>query len=543
MHSIHKIDNEDMNNIQSIPLFYRAVEGVKYLFFVALTLVFLVELALSLTWKMQTDGSTLHYFAYLITEHGFVPYRDIFDPNMPGTYLFHMAIGKLFGYSDLAFYSVNVAWLIATLMVTWLIMKPMGRVVAFASCLLFGLIYLGAGPYMSLQRDYIAILPAAIAFLLAIRQCPRRLPHLRYFLFGLLFALAALIKPHALIGLPVVLIYSWMDEMTDNHSIKMLVKPCLIGSCWAAAGVLVTVALPLVWLWRIGALAPFGDILVSYVPLYAQMSRDLEFRAPFARLLNVIYWSIRLGGYGILLTSCLFGVQWLFSTTTITAQKKLAAFVLSLTLLYTIYVVIGGRFLDYHWMPFVYFASLGTALLLSIPPATPARVSFSMLLPLSGFIVTALVVTLLPAYGAANQLLTGKPPVPFHQEQILEMTAYLDEHLAPTDTVQPLDWNGGALHAMRITKAVVATPFIFDFQFYHHVSTPYTQQLRQTFLTDLMQAMPTFIIDVYHVGDDIPEIAGLDTSHEFPELRAFIVQHYRKDYAGNGFDIFRRNDD
>lgn len=80
-----------MNNAPSIPLF-RTIEGVKYLFLAVLAIVFLVELGLSLHWRMVSDNAFLHYVAYLINEHGFVPYRDIFEVNMPGTYLFHMAI-------------------------------------------------------------------------------------------------------------------------------------------------------------------------------------------------------------------------------------------------------------------------------------------------------------------------------------------------------------------------------------------------------------------------------------------------------------------
>jgi len=532
-----------MNNVQSIPLFYRAVEGVKYLFLASLALVFLVELGLSLTWEIQIDGSILHYIAYLITEHGFVPYRDIFDPNMPGAYLFHMTVGTLFGYSDLAFRLVDVVWLTTILIVTWFGMKPAGRAVALASCLLFGLIYLGSGPYMSLQRDFIAVLPLATALLLTTRRRPKQSVHLHHCLLGVLFALAALIKPHMLIGLPAMIVYSCIHDTDGVRSIKALLKPCLIGGLFALVGFLATLVIPFLWLWRIGALESFVDILSSYVPLYAQMSRDLEFRTPFARLLNIIYWYIRLGGFGILLASAIFGVHLVLINSTAAATKRLAVFLLSLTLLYTVYVVIGGRFLDYHWMPFVYFASLSTALILFSPPPAPAHGHRPAILPIFGFIVTAVVVTLLPAYGAANHLLHGKPPVPFHNDQVIEITTYLQEHLSPTDTVQSIDWNGGALHAMRISRAVVATRFICDFQFYHHVSTPYIQQLRKNFLTELGQAMPTFVIDVYKAGDNIPEISGVDTTHEFPELRDFIEQQYRKDYAGNGFDIFRKRDD
>lgn len=530
-----------MNNTPSIPLFHKAVEGVKYLFLALLAMVLFVELGLSLTWDIQTDGSTLHYFAYLITEHGFVPYRDIFDPNMPGTYLFHMAVGKLFGYSDLAFRLVDVAWLTATLTVTWLIMKPVGRVVGFASCLLFALIYLGAGPYMSLQREFIAILPMATALLLVTRLQPNQSAHLTHVLLGILFALAALIKPHLAIGLPALILYTAIDDPDDLPSMQRLIKPCIIGGIFALVGFLLTLTIPFLWVWRIGALDSFWDILSSYTPLYSQMSRDLEFRGPFRRLINQVYWYIRFGGFGILLTSSIFGVYFVLTKSTSAATKKLSIFLLSLSLLYSMYVVIGGRFLDYHWMPTVYFGSLGTALMLFSPPPL-ARVHRANILPICGFIVSAIVLTLLPAYDAANHLLSGQPPVAFHDAQAKEIEGYLNEHLSPSDKVQPLDWNGGALPAMRISKAVLATRYIFDFQFYHHVSSSYIQQLRRDFLAKMEHERPTFIIDVYKAGDAVPEIAGIDTTHEFPELREFIEQHYEKDYAGDGFDIYRRND-
>ncbi len=533
-----------MNNRQSAPLFYKAVEGVKYLFLASLAILFFVELGLSLTWEIQIDGSTLHYIAYLITEHGFVPYRDIFDPNMPGTYLFHMAIGTLFGYSDLAFRLVDVAWLTATLTVTWLIMKPVGWVVALASCLLFGLIYLGAGPYMSLQREFVAILPIATALLLTTRRRPNQSTNRTHILIGILFALAALIKPHLAIGLPVLIIYNCIHDTDELKSIQTLVKPCILGGIFALVGFLATFVIPFLWLWRLGALDSFVEIFSSYVPLYAQMSRDLEFRGPFRRLLNEVYWYIRLGGFGILLTTASFGLYVVLTNSVSTVTRRLAVLLLSLSILYTVYVAIGGRFLDYHWMSYIYFASLGTAMVLFPTPTLPTltKVRYQNGILIFVFIITTMSATLVPAFAVVNHVVSGKPPVAFHNGQVIEITRYLDEHLSPTDTVQPLDWNGGALHAMRISKAVVATPYIFDFQFYHHVSTPYIQQLRKHFLTELEQEMPTFIIDVYKAGEGIPEISGVDTTDQFPELREFIEQHYRKDYAGDGFDIFRRKD-
>ena len=529
-----------MKNTQSIPLFHKAVEGVKYLFLASLATVFLVELGLSLSWRLLSDSAFLHYVAYLINEHGFVPYRDIFEVNMPGTYLFHMAIGRMFGYSDFAFHMVDVAWLTATLTVTWFIMKPFGRLVASASCLLFGLIYLGAGPHMSLQRDFIAILPIATAILLVTRRKPNQSVNIIHFLLGILFALAALIKPHMAIGLPAMIIYNCIHDTNGSKSVKTLIKLCIAGGIFALVGFLSTLAIPFLWLWRIGALESFWNIFSSYVPLYLQMSGDFQFRGTFERLTDMLRSYRKFGGFDILLISSMFGVYIVLTKSMSAAIKKLAILLLALVILYSISAAIGGKLWHYHWMQFAYFTCLCTAMILFSSPSFQ-NLHSPIILPLLVFIV-AVMMTVHPAKVAVQQVFYGKQPAPM-DGRVDEITTYLNNHLSPTDKVQPLDWISGGTHAMLVSKAVVATPYITDFQFYHHVSTPYIQKLRRNLIEELNKEVPKFIIEV-HVKPNIkPKLSGLDTTYKFPELKEFIKQHYKKDYTGDGFDIFRRNDD
>ncbi len=516
--------------------FRSAVDGLRFLFLALLALLFFVELGLSLRWRIWGDGTVLHYIAYLINEHGFVPYRDIFDPNLPGAYLFYMAVGKLFGYSDLAFRMVDVAWLTATLTVTWMFMKRVGQMVAAAGCLLFGLIYLGVGPYMGLQRDTIVLLPIATAILLITQRKAHHSPHVIHLLLGILFALAALVKPYAAIGLPALLIYSCIQDRDETKSVKALIKLCFLGSIFVLIGFLTALTLPIVWLWRIGALESFLELYSSYIPLYTQMSGDITFRSTFARLLNIVYWYLYFGGYGPLLVASLFGIYLVVVHSTSVALKQLVLLLLSLSILYSVSVAIGGKFWYYHWMPYIYFASLCTAMVLFSPSST-TNLRRSIILSLAVFIATT-VLSLRQAYDTGQQLVSS-PSMPVSRNaQVDEIASYLRDHLAPTDTVQSLDWTGGALPAIFMAKAVIATPYIFDFQFYHHVSTPYIQQLRKDFLTKLEQEKPRFIIDVYAM----PSVSGIDTTNEFRELRALIERDYLKDYTGNGFDIFRRND-
>ena len=515
-----------------------------YLVLALLTTVFLVKLVQSLGWRLQFDTAIMHYVAYLINEHSFAPYRDIFEINMPGSYLVHMAVGKMFGYSDLAFRMADVTWLVATLTVTWLIMMPAGRVAAWASCLLFGLLYLGAGPYMGFQRDFLAILPMAIALLIATQRRPWYSSKLIHFLLGVLFALATLIKPHMVIGLPVLVVYSCIQGGYDSKSAGKLMKACIVGGFFALFGLSLALAIPLLWLWKVGSIYSFWEILSSYLPLYLQMDLDHSFVDSSSRFKQSLMLYLDFGGFAVLLMSSIFSVCYIWVMPLFVELRKLAILLLLSTIIYSIYVAIGGRFLPYHWIPYIYFACLCTGLILASPLTGNLNNSFKVIFPLFAFIFIVMV-TVKPAEavlqlpGSVLQLMHGHlPPAPPPKNgRVDEIAAYLNMNLSTTDRVQPLDWDGGALHGMLLAKAITATPYICDFQLYHHVSTPYIQGLRRDFLADLEQATPAFIIDMH----EKTKVTGIDTTSDFPELEAFIEKHYSKDYGGNGFDILKRS--
>lgn len=537
-----------MQNSKSEPGFFKTVDGAKYLFLALLAIIFLGQLIVSLGWRLHYDTSFMHYVGYLINEHGFVPYRDIFEVNMPGTYLFHMAIGKMFGYSDLAFRMVDVAWLSATFTVTWFVMRPFGRITALASCLLFSLIYLGIGSSMSLQRDVIVILPITTALLLTTRRSPWRSVNLTYFLLGALFAVAALIKPHMAIGLPAMVVYKSIDYTHGSRTAKTFIKACTIGGFFALLGFLSTLVIPFIWLWRIGAISSFWDILSSFTPLYSQVSGKFEVMGTISRFKYDLKSYLKFGGFGFLFMGSMFGVYHVWREDSPRATKKLAVLLFSLSIFYSVYVAIGGKFWLYHWMPYIYFACLCTALILCPPPSFEDFRSPTIFLTLFIFVFIT-ISTVRPSLSPFKKLLKS-PPFSVQSEKVVKQTsekvvkqadeiaAYLNDNLSPDDKVQPLDWGGGALYAMLRSKAVLATPYITDFQFYLYVSTPYIQQLRKDFIEKLEQDIPAFIIDVHKKS----RVSGIDTDDSFPALERFIKEHFSKDYIGDGFDILRRRD-
>ena len=91
---------------------------------------------------------------------------------------------------------------------------------------------------------------------------------------------------------------------------------------------------------------------------------------------------------------------------------------------------------------------------------------------------------------------------------------------------------------MLETRAPLATKYVFDFYFYHHVSTPYIQNLRADFMDELQAANPRFIVEVIAV--DKPWLTGPDTSREFPELRAFLKENYSVTILEDDYIIYEK---
>src|SRR5690348_1969435 len=73
----------------------------------------------SVGWPLIHDAPLMDYIAWRIAS-GAVPYRDIFDMNMPGTYLIHTVALRLFGNSDLGWRLFDLLWLGLTAMTVYL---------------------------------------------------------------------------------------------------------------------------------------------------------------------------------------------------------------------------------------------------------------------------------------------------------------------------------------------------------------------------------------------------------------------------------------
>lgn len=498
-------------------------------------LLFIAELFMALEWRMVHDTPNLHYVAFLIDRFDYVPYRDIFETNLPGSYLFHLAIGKLFGYGDRALRLVDAAWLLALLGVTWAALRPFGRRVAWGGAALFGLTYLQLGPTLTLQRDYLGLLPIMTAVWLSTHPRWRQAP-LTAFFIGLLFGFTATVKPHLSIGLPLVLAttsaYRW--RLTPEQPRAARLRRLALDTLLAGGGYALPVTAVFLWVWQLGAWPAFQELFSNYLPLYLQLDRSHSIRTGTARLRYLIDAYRTFGGLGVWLGPVALGLYLaLFEAPARRPQAPLALLLASLIAAYSLYPALAGQFFSYHWIPLHYFLIVTAALVLTPLPQhfdAPRR-----LLPILVWCAPMLFL-LKPAPDFLIQLRGGSPAPP--KDGLVDdmVDALRTLGAAPGDSIQPLDWTGGAVHALLISEARLATPYIYDYYFYHHVTEPTIQTMRRRFMAALEAERPRFIVE-NSVKDSVK---GPGASQEFPELRDFLERRYTRAIERNGFTIYAR---
>ena len=219
-------------------------------------------------WPMVQDAALLHYDVFLI-RHGWTPYRDFVDVNMPGAYWATALAMHLPGQPDVAWRIFDLALVALTGVGYYFIARPYSRFAALFATVLFLLVHGQDGVQQTGQRDLViaVLLVLAFAFLLeAMRQ--NRWMYLLPFGFGV--GLAATIKPTAdplgVLLLAMVVAYRARRQDADRSA--------TLG--WLAAG-LGAMAAPLiamlVWLQHKGALKAWIAVEHLVLPYYATLER------------------------------------------------------------------------------------------------------------------------------------------------------------------------------------------------------------------------------------------------------------------------------
>ncbi|MFN9113709.1 MAG: glycosyltransferase family 39 protein, partial [Bacteroidota bacterium] len=297
----------------------------------------------SLDWPIFHDAPILHYIAWRIN-HGLVPYRDLFDMNMPGTYLLHLFCLRVFGDGNLAFRFFDISLLALSGSAIWALSKSYSRTFALVGALLFCSIHLNNGIMYAGQRDFM-MLPFLLWAIFSIDRLHEtgRLAHA--LVFSVCITAACWIKPIAvLLGIPCLI---WF--LISSHSVASKLRAL---SIMALSGLLVSIGIVL-WLHWLGALEYFWRMLIDFLPLYSSIGRE-----------NILMWVARFVlalGYDLPMMIILFGLIWRYRES---IGRQLPVLLIFVTYGYIHYYA-QQKYWSYHAYPF--WASLALAVAIVMP--------------------------------------------------------------------------------------------------------------------------------------------------------------------------------
>jgi hypothetical protein len=499
-----------------------------------LCILLAVALALwieSWSWQPVHDQVLMSYVALLHDAFGKVPYRDVFEMNPPGTHLLNRLLFELVGRSAVGLRLLDLAWLLATSAVTVATLRPFGWRVGLSAACLFSIDYQALGPLHAFQREYLCMLPIAASLWLALRAPGSAAT--RSLGIGFLYGMVLTVKPFLVLGIvPVggfVLAEIWMQPASAQGSRARQIQTSLL--C-AALGGLAPIAACLGLLHQQGALGPFLEMARGYWPLYAELQGDgsLPGSVLAGSLLDGVRSVINASTLLFMAPVGVLAMRPCFADAR--ARREILSFV-GLALVFALYIGMTGKFWKYHGLPFFYAAALiGGFVEYRRDDETP-RMAW---VALRGLLLACLVWLSLAEAPYQQQGRMWHARVTSQAQGVAE---FLGQHAQRGERMQPFDVTNGAVHAMWLVEADLATSFLYDFHFYHHPDSPTIQGLQSRLLRELEQSKPRFLI-----ADTQPTFRARGPgSTTFPELARWISRHYVRVYKSGALEVLERRED
>ena len=490
-----------------------------------LLMILVIEWYCSLSWRQVHDSPILNYVAFLIHEQGKLPYKDIFETSMPGTIGFHLLITKIFGYSDLGFRCADMLFFALLSIVTFKILQFWDKRTALLGSIFFGLYYLWEGHSMSLERDYLSILPLACCFLSVMSGK-------NYLFSGICWAVAFWIKPHTVLAGSICLIFLFFSN-------KKQLKTYVLYNC---LGFIIVSTIIVFILWQADILNDWWKITTEFLPKHIRMAHNLEVLDSKERIPYLWRGLRTFGQQGKwllpLLTSFICHIFFLKKND---PTRKYILLITGCVVFFWLYTAISGQFWKYHWMPFKYCLILGATTLFServwkstVGMAVSSILTRDMIYCLFLILFSYKYVQPIPQWPS---YIHGERMVSEKNLLADELTKIIMNHTNESDKVQVVDWTEGSIQALLQSKRTLATSFLYDYMFYLDVKSPYTQQLRKRFLQELRDVNPVLIIEMKHRV----RVSGKYTGTSFPEWDKWIAENYVKIIDTEDYFIFQKN--
>jgi hypothetical protein len=494
-----------------------------------LGVLFLYLLIRSRHWEYEHDTPLLQYCGFLMARYAWMPYRDFFETSMPGTFLFHEALVRLFGEGDRAFMIVNDCLLGVLLWTSYSWMQRLSQPAAALFVCWYGAQYLASGPSELMQRDWLTIIPIAVAF--AIMSNPGSYAPFtraaRACLIGCLIGACACIKPQlSLSGALIIVGLHLLNKRIETRS-----RPAVIRE-FAACEVLPAAlgfALPLTavatWLASRNSLASFWWMIHEYLPLHIQQTNEHAFLPPQERLQYVLETAVQFNQYWPLVLAALVGLILIDrQLANDRAQQILFRLAFGMLLIYGAEPALSGQFWTYHYDPFQYWLVIVLSSL-TIPilgGGRNAALPTSMLLCCVGFSFWR------------HHVISAAPA---EHGAVADMAREIEKHVPPGLAIQPIDWSTGAVQALLRTRHPIGTHFLYDYHFYHHVQTSAIRELKTSFITQLVTCQVPFVLQIRRQYEDT--MTGINTSERFDELNDILKKHYESVHEGLTYRLLR----
>jgi hypothetical protein len=240
-------------------------------------------------WPLVHDASIMHYVVFLM-DHGFAPYRDVPDLNMPGAHLSEALVMHTLGGGAAAWRLWDLTLgLLAIGAGAW-IAGPGLRWTGVAAGTLGYLAHLVDGPMNLGERDWlIAVL--LLGALGCLRASLRSGNAAWIGGASLLCGLGASIKPHVLLmGLAFFAVLCWLIRPGPADRRFSIRGGLLAAVLWAISGMIPPTVMVVAYLTYWQAWPAFLETLHSLIPWYANLQR-----APLADMLGKSMWPLVAG--------------------------------------------------------------------------------------------------------------------------------------------------------------------------------------------------------------------------------------------------------
>lgn len=498
---------------------------------IGLGLFSLLLLYASLSWEYSRDTPLLNYVGWLIWEHGYAPYRDVFETSMPGTLGFHALVSGLGFAGDVAFILLAIIIVVSFAVLGALAILPFGLAGSLMAAPLIVCAMFLMGPGWILKIDMVALLPISAALCLAVWQWPRGILW-RQFWIGLLFAIAGTMKPHLMLGAPVVVLAAYAIEHWTGHWRALPLGKLGAQIAISLVGFAVPMALVAFWLVSAGAWDRFVFVLTDYLPLHLEKTEWQEFVTAEEKRRHTLAMMRRFGNnYPLVPLAGLALLLGAWRWRSLTSQQVIL--LSALCLLAGIYGVapgLGGQFYVYYYFPFFFFSMLLIGVFVSLVESSAWRKGVKA----AAVVGVAAALALFGARFFHPSLLFGDQQL----KTVAELEQALVRWLPEEGRVQPIDWTSGAVHAMLRQDVLPSTPYLYDYHFHHHVGMRINSDLRQAFTTALEQDPPEVFLEL----SEYPRVTGLNTSERFPARDTFLREKYSVVEQTEHYTVYLRRD-